>query len=577
MTDGRKKKRRSRPKAVSVNLTHTKYDLVRECITDLGWKVAASSLRPLLFWCDCYGTIDFASQLSRWQFYNHFPGMSVIAHKVQLARTYEAMRLGFPDLYNFHPRSFVLPQQHLDAAAFLVADDATLIVKPDRGSQGRGISIVRSPAEVEAVVETAVGQDYISPLLLGGLKFDMRIYVLVTSIDPLRVYVNTEGMTRFCTEPYAPGDLGSSFAHLTNFSLNRRNANFVINGHKRLLSSVLDELSHSGVDTISMWREIKRMIRLTLLAGQAPIASMYRTATSASDGKSRCFEILGFDILIDESGKPWLLEVNCMPSFGTGSQLDHDLKKQVISDALTIVDIQPSFKADCMEWFRAMSLGQPAPPMFDANRESELARGTGWRQLLPVVDDGEADSIYQTVARFLRTKNESRATKVRRQAAPECLVKTEEVIVRPRKTPKPVETRPKLGGAPELAMPRPGRIVHRAPPKSQRLGDEARLLRMAAYERMRRISMNSLAFAGCDFEPCYVSTTEEREREKAVLGQVEAANTLGVDGLVAKLVGIFALADDQATQLAPKASPGRPKLALANPQRQQVGCGFALT
>jgi tubulin polyglutamylase TTLL6/13 len=516
--------------------------------------------------------MNFASQLSRWQFYNHFPGMSVIAHKVQLARTYEAMRVGFPDLYNFHPRSFVLPREHLDAAAFLAAGDTTLIVKPDRGSQGRGISIVRDPAEVEAVVETAVGQDYISPLLLGSLKFDMRIYVLVTSIDPLRVYVNVEGMARFCTEPYAPGNLGSSFAHLTNFSLNKRSAKFVIGNHKRLLSSVFDELSHKGVDTMALRREIEQIIRLTLLAGQGQIAAMYRSATSASDGKSRCFEILGFDILIDESRKPWLLEVNCMPSFGTGSQLDHDLKKQVISDALKIVDIQPSFKANCIEWFRTMSLGQAGPLIFDANRESELARGTSWRQLLPVIDGGEADRSFQTIARLLRTTNESRATKVRRQAPPELLANPGELMVRPPKMPKPVESRPKLARVAEPLRQKPMKIVCRAPPMAQRLGDEARLFRIAEYDRMKRVAMNWLAFADCEFAPSYFSSTEEGEREKTVLGQAQAARAIALDGFVAKLVEMFqgAADDDEVTQPPPKTAPRRPKVVLKTGQQLQV-------
>jgi hypothetical protein len=69
-----------------------------------------------------------------------------------------------------------------------------------------------------------------SPFLINGLKFDLRIYVLVTSFEPLRIYVYDEGLARFASEQYKPTNSKSNkFAHLTNYSINTRNTKFVQN------------------------------------------------------------------------------------------------------------------------------------------------------------------------------------------------------------------------------------------------------------------------------------------------------------------------------------------------------------
>lgn len=56
-----------------------------------------------------------------------------------------------------------------------------------------------------------------------------------------------------------------------------------------------------------------------------------------NNGKSHCFELLGIDIMIDNSLKPWLIEINHLPSFATDSPLDQKVKSQVIKQTLSVV------------------------------------------------------------------------------------------------------------------------------------------------------------------------------------------------------------------------------------------------
>ena len=101
-------------------------------------------------------------------------------------------------------------------------------MKPAQSSRGRGIFLLTDLSELPPASEQHVVSKYISnPLLLNGFKFDIRLYVLVTSMDPLKIYIYNEGLVRFASEPYQAGLKGSKFSHLTNYSINKKNENFI--------------------------------------------------------------------------------------------------------------------------------------------------------------------------------------------------------------------------------------------------------------------------------------------------------------------------------------------------------------
>ena len=73
-------------------------------------------------------------------------------------------------------------------------------------------------------------QRYIhQPYLVDDLKFDLRIYVLLYGVNPLRVYIHEQGIARFATEEYqAPNNsnLDNLYMHLTNYAINKFNDKF---------------------------------------------------------------------------------------------------------------------------------------------------------------------------------------------------------------------------------------------------------------------------------------------------------------------------------------------------------------
>ena len=92
-------------------------------------------------------------------------------------------------------------------------------------SRGRGISLFNDLADV-CYGDSVIVQQYIpNPFLLDGYKFDLRLYVLVTSFDPLEAFLYQEGFVRFCTERYdgTANSQDNLFCHLTNSSIQKNN------------------------------------------------------------------------------------------------------------------------------------------------------------------------------------------------------------------------------------------------------------------------------------------------------------------------------------------------------------------
>lgn len=56
--------------------------------------------------------------------------------------------------------------------------------------------------------------------------------------------------------------------------------------------------------------------------------------------ESVCYEVLGFDILLDDKLKPWVIEVNRSPSFGTNSQIDFDIKARLLIDTFELLHLR---------------------------------------------------------------------------------------------------------------------------------------------------------------------------------------------------------------------------------------------
>ena len=187
--------------------------------------------------------------------------------------------------------------------------------------------------------ENYVAQRYLDdPYLVGGKKFDMRIYAVCLSYNPLKVYLYREGFARFTNARYSmsKADIDNPYVHLTNHAIQKK-----------------DEAYDADISDLK-WSilELKRFMTTkhgaeavnACFAGiQSIIVNSLRSVSNVIINDKHCFEMYGYDVMLDADLKPWLIEVNASPSMSSDTQTDHDLKFGLLDDMLTLVDVENHF------------------------------------------------------------------------------------------------------------------------------------------------------------------------------------------------------------------------------------------
>ena len=320
----------------------------------VGWRQHAGTWNVLWTWRQ--PKINW-NELLPFQKVNHFPQARQLTRKDLLKKHLHRQRKlseRAAEAFDIMPLTFSLPSESLAfhdafsvceglAKAKEGAPPNVWILKPVGLSRGRGISMVDCISDV-SYGEQMVIQRYVpNPLLVDGFKFDLRLYVLVTSFQPLEAYLYKEGFGRFATATYSlePEHRHNLFAHLTNSSIqkdrpdaadgtsaasNVPSLNAKDGGTKVALSQLKRQLASAGVDVNTLWSRIVDVVLRSLYAVQEAIPS-----------EPNSFELFGYDILIDDELKPWLIEVNASPSLARDHPLDVEIKDALIADTLDLI------------------------------------------------------------------------------------------------------------------------------------------------------------------------------------------------------------------------------------------------
>ncbi|NP_001162607.1 probable tubulin polyglutamylase TTLL2 [Rattus norvegicus] len=318
--------------------------VVQSVLLERGWDKFDEQCQDVedwnLYWRSSSFRMAEYVNIKPWQRLNHHPGTTSLTRKDCLAKHLAHMRRLYGEsIYEFTPLTFIMPSDYTKFVAKYFKEKQDLgtkpsywICKPAKLSQGRGI-IIFSDIRDLMFKDAYVVQKYIcNPLLVGRYKCDLRIYVCVTGFKPLTIYMYQEGLVRFATEKFDLSNLEDYYSHLTNSSINKLGASYekikevVGQGCKWTLSRFFSYLRNWDVDDLLLRRKINHMVILTVLAmaPSVPVAN-------------NCFELFGFDILIDDNLKPWLLEVNYSPALSLECSTDVSVKRSLVHDIIELL------------------------------------------------------------------------------------------------------------------------------------------------------------------------------------------------------------------------------------------------
>ena len=211
-------------------------------------------------------------------------------------------------------------------------------VNNENNNQNKGDEIPQSDTYM---TEKIIVQKYIEkPLCYYGRKCDMRIWVLLT--HQMKVFVYKEGHLKTCSEKFDINNNKDAFIHITNYSFQKHCLNFQkfelgnevpFHDFQKYLDKEYKDKKINVKEHIM--NQVKHIIEITMRSVKEKINPNKRNF---------CFEIFGYDFMMDVNLNVFLLEINTNPGLEISSPWIKAIVPRMVDDALrlTIDEVFPT-------------------------------------------------------------------------------------------------------------------------------------------------------------------------------------------------------------------------------------------
>ena len=341
---------------------------------NLGYKIHHNTKEPTrwdIMWSRPY-PFGILKKLLPHQRVNHFPFSDKIFSKAKLATS---------NVYHI-PKTFEIPSQVSDLLNYTKQHPEMFWVQKLKSH--RGISIKKA-SELDLNNSKTFIQLYVDkPFLVDGRRFSLAIYVMTSSINPLRLYIYNDWVLRFCKQRYFPFDPNVTEKYIADGNFEdgwhiEPLKKYLLNEDISRKEAMLLYLQEQGIDISKPVKEMHDTIIQAFVKSESRIVK-----GSAKHGTvSNFFELSRFDFILDNNLDVYLMEANLSPMlYNAAHKVQAPLYKKLVYDAASITGLtSPSYVRKQILKVREMESGSPDVHVYSDICATSHCNGTCKREL----------------------------------------------------------------------------------------------------------------------------------------------------------------------------------------------------
>lgn len=257
--------------------------------------------------------------ISEYQKINRYLNYEEFGTKSRLYLNYKEMKNNFSFDYNYMAETYIYPEDKEEIILkfhnykFENNLENLWLLKPKDGALGKGISFLKNISKING--KYIITKFFNNPHLIKGSKYDIRFHGLITGVKPMKLYLYKEGFVKISSVKYNLSNFNDKFSFITNVGFQKKSRKYKYPKTKEEIKdsnlwnlSILKEyFSKNGLDYEKLYEEIKDIfIKMVFSIRKKLIENIEKNNLK----NSNFYQLIGFDILLDNNLKPILLDAN---------------------------------------------------------------------------------------------------------------------------------------------------------------------------------------------------------------------------------------------------------------------------